>query len=53
MVRLALHRADAGVQEEEPVVRLEVLLRAWWVADEVVVAVVGLDEVLHDAAGFE
>ena len=53
VVGLSLHRSDAGVHEEEPVVRLEVLFGAWWVADEVFLAVVCLNEVLHDAAGFE
>lgn len=53
MVRLALHGSDARVQEEEPVVDFVGLARAGWVADFVVDAVVLLDEVLHDGAGFE
>lgn len=53
MVRLALHGTDARVQEEEPVVDFIGLARAGRVADFVVEAVVLLDEVLHDGAGFE
>ncbi len=53
VVRLALHGADARVEEEEPVVDFVGLARAGRVADFVVDAVVLLDEVLHDGAGFE
>lgn len=53
VVRLPLHGADAGVQEEEPVVDFVALARAGRVADFVTDAVVLLDEVLHDGARFE
>ena len=53
VVRLPLHGADAGVEEEEPVVHLVGLARAGGVADLVGGAVVLFDEVLHDGAGFE
>lgn len=52
VVGLALHGADAGVQEEEPVGHFVGFARAFGVGD-FVVEVVLLDEVLHDGAGFE
>ncbi len=52
VVCLALHGADAAVQEEEPVVHFVGLARVGRVGD-FVVGVVPLDEVLEDAAGFE
>lgn len=52
VVGLALHGAQAGVEEEEPVVHFVGFPRAFRVGDSVV-SVVLLDEVLHDGAGFE
>ena len=52
VVGLALHGAEAGVEEEEPVVDLVGFAGAGGVADQVF-AVVLLDEVLHYGAGFE
>ena len=53
VVRLTLHGPDAGVLEEEPIVYFIALARAGWVADFVVDAVVLLNEILQDRAGFE
>lgn len=53
VVRLPLHGAESGVQEEKPVVDLVAFARAGRVADFVVHAVVLFDEVLHNRTGFE
>ena len=47
VICLALHGADAGVEEEEPVVDLIGFAGMGWVADFVVDVVVLFDEVLH------
>jgi hypothetical protein len=52
MVRLALHRSNARILEEEPVVCLIELLCAAGIG-ELVLCVVAVDEVLLDASGFE
>lgn len=53
VVRLPLHGAESGVQEEKPAVDLVAFARAGRVADFVVHAVVLFDEVLHNRPGFE
>ena len=52
MVCLALHRANAGIHEKEPVGDLNGFSAAGWEADFVIL-VISLDQVLHDAAAFE
>ncbi len=52
VIGLALHRAQAGVLEEEPVGHLVVFTRARGKADTVVTVVL-LDQILEDAAGLE
>ncbi len=51
-IRLALHRSDAGVQEEQPVVDFVALARAVRIADQVL-GIVLLDEILHYTPGLE
>lgn len=53
MVGLSLHGSDAGIEEEKPVVDFIRLATTGWIGDLVLGLVVLLDEILHDAAGFE
>lgn len=52
LTSLALHRTYTGVLEEQPIVHFEPLARSLGETN-LVLGVVALDEVLHDAAGFE
>lgn len=53
MVRLALHRADAGILVEEPIVDFVGFAGPGGVRDAMRRGVVLLDQVLQDTAGLE
>jgi hypothetical protein len=52
LTRLSLHRPKPRIQEEQPVVRLIPLSRPLGIAD-LVLGIVALHKILHDASRFE
>ncbi len=53
VISLSLHGPDPSIEEEEPVVDFVSLAATGRIGDLVLVLIVLLDQVLHDAAGFE